>query len=155
MLIVSSIILARTRFPSSNFNFTSITSDGYSVQTLTIQSVTNTRPNNIQLLKMTVLNVPSQLNMLIQMQFTVKTFNGLNMSHGQYMVLQIPPSFTFVENSSNSICINNTLKCSFDNGNNNIIKIEAMPSYTGLDSNTDFIITLTKDIYVSPLDYNF
>jgi hypothetical protein len=67
ILVVSPIILARTFLVSSNFNLTSQTSDGYYVQTTSVQATLNDHPNLIQFLNMTVKNTPSQLNKLTQM----------------------------------------------------------------------------------------
>jgi hypothetical protein len=87
------------------------------------------------------------------MQFNITTFNGLNMSHGEYMVLEIPPSFTFVNNTP--ICANTSFNCNFLNSDNNyVIKIDATSLYSLANNNVNFVIKLNRT-YISPTNYNF
>lgn len=62
ILVVSSMILARTPRSSSNFRITSLTGSGFGVQTTMISSIPNNEPNNIQLVGLTIVTQPSRLN---------------------------------------------------------------------------------------------
>jgi hypothetical protein len=52
-----------------------------------VRAIENTVPNYIKSLKLTVLNQNVQLNMLVQMQFNITTFNGLNLLNGDFLVI--------------------------------------------------------------------
>lgn len=61
-VVISSMILARTYRTSSSFRITSLTSTGFGVQTTTVDSILNSKTNNMDTISLTVLSSPSQLN---------------------------------------------------------------------------------------------
>lgn len=84
----------------------------------------------------------------------INTFNGIYFSNGEYIIINIPNSFSYIGSISSSLCVNNIYVCGIYNSNNNIIKVSASTNYSITNIVYSFTITL-NNLYVSPVNYNF
>jgi hypothetical protein len=102
---------------------------------------------------MEVLTTPSQLNMPVQMKFTIGTFNGVDMLRGEFITINIPTKLSLITNYPTPLCIETLYSCSFDNSDN-VIQVKPSPTYSNSGAIKTFTITLNK-IYTSPISFNF
>jgi hypothetical protein len=77
------------------------------------------------------------------------------MSDGEFIVIQIPSSFTYMpKDNLTSLCSDTTYLCTIYNSNNSImVKSSSSNINSGIDYN--FTITIMNNTYISPLNYNF
>lgn len=152
-LVISSVVLARTSRTSSNFSLSSSTG-GFGVQSSMASSIVNAQPNYIQNISLTIGTLPSQLNQYERLSLRIRTFNGINMLDGQYLVIQIPTLFTY-GNFTGTICQTTIFNCTRFNNDNYMIRVAASTTYSTLGLVNDFTITLNQLMYVSPTFFQF
>ena len=76
------------------------------------------------------------------------------MLQGDYAVITIPQSYSYVGGPSpTSICTNTLYLCSFYNGDDHSIKIKPSGSFTSVAIKNEFSITFAIGLYTSPTTF--
>ena len=145
--MVSSIVLARIPDSSPNFVLTSYTSDNFGISSSLITPLTNTQPNNMVALSMTIAS-PSKLNQDHSFVISIQTFNPL--FTGDYAVITLPSLYTYIGAPTSSLCSNSNLTCSQHQNDPLSIKVEG--AFSG---HTNINVNVPSNLYVSPKTFSF